>query len=241
MLGNIEELGRTATGTASLLTLYYKEQIQSIDISAGLKPKGIFDREAEKIKCSLFDVRPESYEELPVVEVAEYINGWLIEKLRGFKGKLDPERPLPKQLWRFIAQLNCVDQEKDGKTLEFPPKTGQRNIPLKIKNDNGEETPKSVQLCHLIGCVSIVTYEKKIYRYDVSKGSSDENLEDLEPFGYVYITPFLDDEESVQTYIEESQRDSEPQDSPDDLLDKLKEIEYTLNISNVNTMKLANY
>lgn len=98
-------------------------------------------------------------------------------------------------------------------------------MPKKIQKSNGQEVLTHVQLRFLIGCVSVVTGEGHVYQYDVSKQSSKEDLADLDLFGYVYVTPFLMTNQSVQEIIDERKLIRAPRDMGNNILTKLKDIE----------------
>ena len=166
--GNIEEVGRLASDTATLVTLYYKEQIQSIDVSTKIKGSNIFNHATSWIKNVLIDVWPEGKEEMPVVLVAEYVTGWIIETLKAGKKKLNPIDPLPQQLWLCLAKQNCVDQDIIKAVTDILAATaGRQKIPLKIQKSDGKQVSTHVQLRYLIGCVSVVTKSKAIHQYPI--------------------------------------------------------------------------
>jgi hypothetical protein len=201
-LGNIEELRRIASDTAGLVTLYYREQIQSIDSSQKIKGSNLVNDTLNTFK-HVYDVRPESSEEMAVVIVAEYITTWIIDELKLGKDKIDPNEPLPQQLWLCVARKNPINQGKTAKlTNSVGISIGQQRIPLKIKNFFGEKTISPVQLRYLIGCVSVVGNDGSIYQYSVPKNFSDDELKDLDLFGYVYVTPFSSDEKALQSIVE---------------------------------------
>lgn len=223
--GNIEELNRVASDTASLVTLYYKEQIQSIDTGSKIKGSNVFNDKTKWIKDVLIDVRPEEKEEMPVVIVAEYITGSIVEALKEGQKNFKTTEPLPQQLWFRVAQKNFVEQGKLTAIGDVLGATaGRQKIPLKRKQQNGQETTVHVQLRHLIGCVSVVTKDSKIYQYAVSKESRDEELTDLELFGYVYVTPFLNDDESLESIIQGRNLNLAPKDDCNNILTKFDDI-----------------
>jgi hypothetical protein len=202
-LGNIEELNRIASDTSGLVTLYYKEQVQSIDPFQKIKGSNVFNDKIKWIKDVFYDVRPESFEEMVVVMVAEYVAAWIIDALKAGKNEIVPTEPLPQQFWLYVAKKNPVDQGTITKvTYVVGFSAGQQKIPLKIKNLLGKEISVQVQLRYLIGCVSVVCNDGSIYQYTVSKKSPDSEFNDLEIFGYVYITPFSSDEKAFQSIVE---------------------------------------
>jgi hypothetical protein len=224
--GNIEELGRIASDTASLVTLYYKEQIQLIDTSRKISGSNIFNEKCHWIKDVFIDFRPEEKEEMAVVLVAEYITAWIIGTLKGGEKNFVLTDPLPQQLWFCVAKQNCIEQGKMTAFTDIIGATaGRQKIPLKIPKDNGETILTDVQLRYLIGCVSVVTKDNEIYQYDVSKESSNEELTDLKLFGYVYVTPFLNSNQSAEPIITGRNLLLAVRDSNNDILTKLKDIE----------------
>ena len=95
-VGNVEELNRIASETAGLITLYYNEQIQSIDSSQKIKGSNIFNHHLHWLK-QIYKVRPESSEEMPVVLVAEYVTAWIIDGLK-IGSNIIPTESIPPQL-----------------------------------------------------------------------------------------------------------------------------------------------
>ena len=224
LLGNIEELDRIASDVASLLTLYYKEQIQSIDtdISKKIKANNIFDNAVRLLQDVVYS-RPEEKQEIPVIIVADYITGWIIETLVKSRKELKLTEPFPQQLWLSVASRDCVNPKEEVKNKSLI-KCGELKIPIKIKKDDGEESSENIQLRYLIGCVSVVT-KIDIFQYQVPKESRDKELKDLEWFGYVYTTPFLDDEMSINTIIKGRKLERACRDDANNIVTKLKDIE----------------
>ncbi|CAF2121207.1 unnamed protein product [Rotaria magnacalcarata] len=186
-LGNIEELGRIASDTAGLLTLYYKEQIQSVDVKGKIKGSNVFNDKIKWIKDVFYDVRPEGSEEMAVVIVAEYVTAWLLDALKsGKKTKTDP-----------------IDQGRATKVTDvLGVSSGQQKIPLRIKSDSNKEIIVQVQLRYLIGCVTVVGPDGSIHQYPISKDSpKDIELNDLENFGYMYVAPFSSDANDFNSII----------------------------------------
>ncbi|CAF3340054.1 unnamed protein product [Rotaria socialis] len=202
-LGNIEELGRIASDTAGLLTLYYKEQIQSIDVKGKIKGSNVFNDKIKWIKDVFYDVRPEGSEEMAVVIVAEYVTAWLLDALKSGIQVINPTEPLPQQLWLYVAKTDPIDQGRVTKvTNVLVVSSGQQKIPLRIKNDPDKEIIVQVQLRYLIGCVTVVGADGIIYQYPISKDSpKDIELNDLENFGYVYFVPFSSDDNDLKAII----------------------------------------
>lgn len=202
ILGNIEELRRIASDTAGLVTLYYREQIQFIDPLQKIKGSNVFNDKIHPLKQA-YDVRPESSEEMAVVMVAEYIITWIIDELKLGKDKIVPTDPLPQQLWLCVAQKDPLDHRKMTKLADsVGASIGQQKIPLKIRNIFGEEIIEQVQIRYLIGCVSVLGNDGNIYQYLVPKNVLENELKNLEQFGYVYVKPFTSDENKLQSIVE---------------------------------------
>ena len=133
-MGNIEELRRIASDTAGLVTLYYREQIQSIDASQKIKGSNVVNDAISSLKHAC-DVRPESSEEMAVVMVAEYVTTWIIDELKLGRDKLDSSEPPPQQLWLSVARKDPLNQRKTTKlTDSIGISLGQQKISLKIRN-----------------------------------------------------------------------------------------------------------
>lgn len=200
-LGNIEELGRIASDTASLLTLYYKDQIQSIDRTSKIKGSNIFNDKIRWINDTIIEGRPEEQEKLVVVIVAEYITAVVIKILRE-KTDLNLEEPLPQQLWYSVAKNNFLDQTNKAKMTDILGTTaGRQEIPLERSTIDGQVNKVRVQLRHLVGCASVVTDGGHIYQYEDPDDSSNRDLADLTLFGYVYVSPFLSKDQSYDDII----------------------------------------
>lgn len=219
-LGNIEELRRIASDTAGLLTLYYREQIQSIDSSQKIKGNNVINDTIHSLK-QVCDVRPESSEEMAVVIVAEYVTTWIIDELKLGREKIDPAEPLPQQLWLCVARKDPICQGKAVKLVDSVGiSTGQQKITLKLNNFFGEETTIAVQLRYLIGCVSVVGNDGSIYQYSVSQNE----LNDLDIFGYVYVTPFSSDEKALQSIVEGRKLNLAKRDEQGNILTRFEDI-----------------
>ena len=219
--GNIEELNRLASDTAGLLTLYYKEQIESIDTENKIKGSNIFNDKIHWIKEKLIDTRPEDKEEMGVIIVAEYVTAWAMEALKSKKREPNSHDPLPQKLWFSVARRNCLIQsDKSAMTDILGSTAGRQKIPIKISGDI-----IYVQLRYLIGCVSVVTEDGEIYQYNITEESSKKDLDDLEIFGYVYVTPFLYADQSVQLILKERKLVHARRDDDGRILSKLKDIE----------------
>ncbi|CAF4287737.1 unnamed protein product [Rotaria sp. Silwood2] len=200
-LGNIEELKRIASETAGLVTLYYNEQIQSIDPSQKIKGSNVFNDKLHWLK-QIYDVRPEASEEMAVVMVAEYVTAWIIDGLKVGTEIISTE-PLPPQLWLHVAKKDPTDLEKVDKVTDIIGlSAGQQKIPVKIRNSFDKEIAIKVQLRYLIGCVSVIGNDGSVYQYPVPKNTTDNELMDLENFGYVFVTPFSFDQKALQLIVE---------------------------------------
>ena len=223
-LGNIEELRRIASDTAGLLTLYYREQIQFIDSSQKIKGSNAVNDTVHSVK-RVYDARPESFEEMAVVMVAEYVTTWIIDELKLGRDKIDPTEPLPQQLWLCVARKDPISQGKAVKLVDSVGiSTGQQKITLKTNNFFGEETAIAVQLRYLIGCVSVVGNDGSIYQYSVPKNFSQNELNDLDVFGYVYVTPFSSDEKALQSIIEGRKLNLAKRDEQGNILTRFEDI-----------------
>ena len=204
-LGNIEELRRIASDTAGLLALYYREQIQSID--------------------SLQTINSNSCAAMAVVTVAEYVTTWIIDELKLGKQRINPTEPLPHQLWLCVARKDPIKQGKRGRRTQTAAMyTGHQPISLKVKNCFGDYMIVPVQLRYLIGCVSVVSDDGSIYQYSVPADCSDNELTDLELFGYVYVTPFSSDEKAMQSIVEGRQLDLAKRDEQGNVLTRFDDI-----------------
>ena len=226
-MGSIEELERLASDTAGMMTLYYREQIQSIDTKEKIKGSNIFNDKIKWIKDVFVDVRPESSEEMAVVIVAEYITAWIIDALKAGKKEIKPSEPLPQQLWLAVAKKNPLDQGAIDKLSDvFGVGAGKQKIPLTMKKSNSknEEIVVRVQLRYLIGCPSVVGDDGKLYQYPVPEDSTEEDLQDLNVFGYVYISPFSSDEKTLETIVSGRKLQPAKKNAQNDVLTKLVEI-----------------
>ncbi|CAF3259126.1 unnamed protein product [Rotaria sp. Silwood2] len=201
--GSVEELRRAASEAAGLVTLYYKEQIQSIDTFRKIEGSNVFNDKIQWIKDVFIAVRPEKPEEIPVIIVAEYVVAWMIDGLKS--GKPNRTEPLAQQLWLLVAKKNPVDQGK-GKAISdvVGASVGRLMIPVKRTADKNEDI--AVQLRHFIGCVSVLGNDGDVYQYKVEKkNESIPYMKDLKIFGYVYVAPFSNDNNVLQSIIESRQ------------------------------------
>ncbi|CAF3304853.1 unnamed protein product [Rotaria socialis] len=203
-LGNFEELQRIASDTAGMVTLYYREQIQSIDPFQKIKSSYVFNYKIKWIKEIFYDARSESNEEMAVTMVAEYVTAWIIDALKAGKTEIDTFESLPQQLWLHIAKKNTVDQEATTKATDVVEHSaGKQKIPVKFRNSLDKEYTVQVPLRYLIGCVSVFGNNGSIYQCPIAKISSNTELHDLEIFRYVYVAPFSSDEKVFQSIVDE--------------------------------------
>ncbi|CAF1023290.1 unnamed protein product [Rotaria sp. Silwood1] len=224
ILGNIEELRRIASDTAGLVTLYYREQIQSIDPFKKIKGSNVFNDKMCWLKQA-YDVRPENSEEIAVIMVAEYVTAWIIDGIKTGKDKIVPTEPLPQQLWLHVAKTDPTDQKKITKLSDVVGiSAGQQKIPLKVRNNIGEEILKQVQLRYLIGCVSVIGNDGSIYQYSIPKNSYEDELDNLELFGYVYVTPFSPDDKALQMIVDGRKLDLAKRDKHGNILTRFEDI-----------------
>ncbi|CAF3833000.1 unnamed protein product [Adineta steineri] len=222
-LGNIEELRRIASETAGLVTLYYNEQIQSIDTSQKIQGSNMFNEQLHWLK-QIYDVRPETSEEMTVVMVAEYVTAWIIDGLK-VGTNIIPTEPIPPQLWLHVAKKDPTDLGKINKITDTVGlSAGRQKIPVKVRNAFGKEITIKVQLRYLIGCVSVVGNDGSIYQYPVSRNNTDDELMELEYFGYVYVTPFSSDQKSLQSIVEDRKLHLAKRDNHGNILTRFQDI-----------------
>lgn len=225
--GDIEALNRLASDTAGLLTLYYKEPIESIDTTKKIKGGNAFNEKISWIRDVLIGSRPEDNAELGVVIVAEYITAWVMEEMKRWKRNANEHDPLPQKLWFSVAQRNCVVQSDKSTLTDILGTTiGRKKIPIKKSSgDNSDQSHTHVQLRHLIGCVSIVTDNGNIFQYNNTDESLKKEIDDLKILGYVYVTPFLYGDQSVHSIIDGRNLIEAPRDIDGRILSRWKDIE----------------
>jgi hypothetical protein len=198
-LGNVEELTRIASDTAGMITLYYREQIQLIDPWTKIKGSNAFADKIYSLK-QLYDVRPEASDQIAIVMVAEYITTWIIDSLKLTKDDNNTMESIPQKLWLDVAKKDPFEHGNITDSIGIP--IGQLKIPLKTFTGSTKvEIKQHVQLRYLIGCPSVLANDGNIYQYKVSKNTQDNELHDLELFGYVYITPFTSDKNLFQSIV----------------------------------------
>jgi hypothetical protein len=227
IMGNVEELNRIASDTAGIVTLYYKEQIQSIDPSKTIKGSNVFNDKIGWIKQVFYDVRPERSEEMAVVMVAEYVTAWIIDALKEGKHDIVTTEPLPQQLWLYVATRNPADQGSITKVSDVVGlSAGQQKIPLRVRISPDTEISVQRPLRYIIGCVSVLGSDGRIYQYpvDLSKKSSDRDLDNLEDYGYVYVTPFSSDEKAFQSIVNGRKLKSASHDEHGNILTRFDDI-----------------
>ncbi|CAF1406975.1 unnamed protein product, partial [Didymodactylos carnosus] len=201
-LGSIEELQRTASNTAGLLTLYYQHQIELIDTSGKIKGSNFFGTFMKETKEKVINVRPEEVHEMAVSLVAEHILEWIIESLKSGKDennhKFIRSKPLAQQLWLIVAKRNPI-QQSNLKIMSdtMGVSTGKLKIPLIRTDEYGQKHKLSVQIRYLFGCVSLMDRYGEVYQYQKPREYTDPELVDLDIFGYVYIAPFPADDYTV--------------------------------------------
>ncbi|CAF4741467.1 unnamed protein product [Rotaria socialis] len=225
-LGNIEELQRVASDTAALLTLYYKQQIESIDALTKIKSSNFLTQKVHALKENFLDFHPEKKDEKAVIIVALYVINWLIETLKTAKGReIVSNIPLSEQLWYYVAKNDPFVT----KTIEYLTdiagySDGRQLIPLQKKDPNGRKY--QVKLQHLIGYPSVVSKDGLIYQYPVSpQDFQKDNYPDLTIFGYVYLEPFTTDREICRSIIKERHLISAQRSVSADTRTKIAEIE----------------
>jgi hypothetical protein len=199
-LGNVEELNRIASETAGRITLYYREQIESIDSSQKIKGINVFSDKIGWLK-EVYGVRPESSADKAIVMVADYVTAWIIDGLKPGKDQIISTESVSQQLWLHVAKSDPTNQEHLKKLADvLGSSAGQQKIPLKNKETSGASN--NVQVRYLIGCVSVLADDGSVYQYRLLSDSPDRELEDLEIFGYVYPTPFLSDQKAWQLIVD---------------------------------------
>ena len=199
-LGNIEELNRVASDTATLLTLYYREQVEAIDSSEKVRGWNIFNREIHWLQAVFVDMRSEDSEATGVVMTAEYVTAWVIEALRAGKREIIPSEPLPHQLWLHAAKADTINQRSAASVISAS--AGQQPIRLKTRDKLSESGSRAIQIRYLIGCASVLGNDDEVYQYPVAKDRPDDQVQDLADFGYVFVTPFSSSERALQAIVE---------------------------------------
>ena len=199
-LGNVEELNRIASETAGRLTLYYREQIESIDPSQKIQGNNASSDKTGWLK-EVCGVRPQSSPDKAIVMVADYVTAWILDGLKPGKEQIRSTESVSQQLWLHVAKSDPTDQENLKKLADVLGSSGgQQKIPLKSKDTSGASN--NVQIRYLIGCASVVANGACIYQYQLLNNPLDSELKDLEIFGYVYATPFLSDQKAWQLIVD---------------------------------------
>ncbi|CAF0735650.1 unnamed protein product [Adineta steineri] len=187
-LGNLQQLQNAATNAAGLLTLYYKEQVELIDIKKkveGSNKLATFFSWSNKI----LDGKPD---ENAIVLVAEYAVAWIIDALKeGERKDKDKQKiknfvrnqPLADQLWLCVARQNLTN-DKIKEKLGF--EMGKHKIPLK----NG----KSIALKFLFGYPTVIIGG---LNYQHSSLANESIEDDSIQYTYLYLDPFTDKDISL--------------------------------------------
>ncbi|UJR24252.1 hypothetical protein I4U23_027219 [Adineta vaga] len=242
-IGTIAEINRIASDTAGLMTLYYKEQIQSIDTSCKITGTNPYNDQFNWIKDIFINIPDETTEDIPIVFIADYITAWIIHVLKANRKEIKLDKPLAQQLWYLIAKTNPIEQETLNKISDVVSiKAGQQIIPLKRKkkNINNEENTMYVQLQYLIGCVSIVGLKGEIYQYSISPEQlTKEDFNDIDIFGYVYISLFSSDENILQSIVSERKMKLAMRNDQNDIVTKLNEMKQLATVFNLEEMEQA--
>ena len=195
-LGNIQELDRVASDTAGLLTLYYREQITMIDTSQRMPVQKAANRILRWLKDDFIGIHAENNGELSAVVVADYITGWLFTALKAGGNQIRSYEPIPQQLWLFVAKYNPMEGNRlSNKSDSAAPIDNQLKVWLKT-------TKKQVPIRYLIGCLSIVSSTGEISQFDAAKHEMDPTFNNLEIFGYAYVSPFSERQEVLEEIIE---------------------------------------
>lgn len=210
VLGNIEELQKAASTTAGLLTLYYNQQIQLIDTASSKIRGSNMLSTAVSTVSTLIEGSPEPEDQRTIVLIAEFIAEFIIDILKEKKDRKEkcvkdrnsnpilPDKPLAEQMWLFVAKENFLKLKKSD---SFAATTGfgltKRVIRIRKRRDGAHI---EVQVRQLLGYVSLITDEGKIYRVKTDTGKKDEKAEfdDTEDiFGYALIDPFISDDQTI--------------------------------------------
>ncbi|CAF5189708.1 unnamed protein product, partial [Rotaria magnacalcarata] len=207
-------------------TLYYKQQIESIDALTKIKSSNFVTQKVHAIKENFLDFHPEKKEEKAVIIVALYVINWLIETLKTAKGReIVSNIPLSEQLWYYVAKNDPFVT----KTIEYLTdiagySDGRQLIPLQKKDLNGRQY--QVKLQHLVGYPSVVSKDGIVYQYPVSlQDFQKDNYPDLTIFGYVYLEPFTTDRAVCRSIIKERHLISAQRSVSADIRTQIEEIE----------------
>ncbi|CAF1073909.1 unnamed protein product [Adineta ricciae] len=240
-IGSIGEINRIASDTAGFLTLYYKEQIQSIDANCKMKGINPYNDQFNWIRDVFTNIPDETTEEIPVIIVADYVTAWIIHVLKVNRKEIQVDEPLSQQLWYLVAKKNLVEEQMSNKPSDVVSViAGQQKIALKKKTKN-EESPIYVQLNYLIGCVSIVGPNGEIYQYSISlEQSNREDFDDLDIFGYVYVSPFTSDENIFQSIVGERKMQLAIRNDQNDIITKLDEMKQLAKIFQFERIERTN-
>jgi hypothetical protein len=213
VLGNIEELQKAASTTAGLLTLYYNQQIQLIDTTSSKTNGSNFFSTVVAKTTEFIEGSPEPESERTIVLTAEFFVELITDTLKSQDRKeknekkkssdqIVPDRPLAEQLWLFVAKKNLIESSK----LEsFVATTGfglAKRIVLIRKRTDGKAI--QVQVRQLFGYVSLVTGDGTIYRTKIktTRGDKPPEFDDVKDiFGYVFLDPFMADDETILMQI----------------------------------------
>ena len=227
-MGNIERVNRLASDTAGLMTLYYKEQIQSLESEYQVARISPYSDEFRWITNILIDVTDEKTKDSPPIIVADYITAWIIHALKVDRDQIRLDKPLPLQLWYLVAKKDPIRQTKSNKISSIvTTKSGEQYVPLANNSEGveGDRTPIHLELHYFVGCVSIVGLKGEIYQYPFFNQSTENNFSDLDIFGYVYITPFTKDEKIVESIIKERGMIAATRNRDNDIITKVRDIE----------------
>jgi hypothetical protein len=236
-IGTIVEINRLASDTSGFMTLYYKEQIQSIDMSCKITGTSPFNDQFRWIRDIFVNISDETAEEIPaVIIVADYVTAWIIHALKADRKEIKLDKPLSQQLWYLVAKKNPIEQGSSNEAFDVVSvNAGQQKIPLKKKKKN-EDSPVYVQLRYLIGCVSIVGLTGEIYQYS---GSLEQDFDDLDIFGYVYVSLFSSDENILQSIVTQRKMQLAMRNDQNDIITKLDEIKQLGKVFNLEGMERA--
>ena len=228
-MGQIEEVNRIATETAGLMTLYYKEQIQSIESASKIQGMNPYNDQLKWIRDIFTDLPTETAGESAVVIVADYVTAWIIDALKADRKQIKSGKPLSHQLWHLVARKNLLEKQssnKDKASDVVKVKAGRQKIPLnrKGKRTDGGESSVLVQLSYLIGLVSVVGLKGEVYQCTISESTKGHDFDDLDIFGYVYIVPFSSDESILKSIIMERKMTPAVRNDRSDIITNVDEI-----------------
>lgn len=237
-MGHIEEVNRIATETAGMMTLYYKDQIQSIESDRKIEGMNPYNDQLKWIPAIFTDLPSETAEESAVVIVSEYVTAWIIDALKADRKEIKSDKPLSQQLWYLVARKDLLEKPSSNKVSDVVSlKAGQQKIPLTRtkKQTGGEENLFWVQLRYLIGCVSVVGFKGDVYQCTITESSTGHDFNDLEIFGCVYIAAFSSDENILKSIITKRRLTLAVRNNQSDIVTNVEEIKRLVKLFTAGT------